>query len=435
MNIDDLFSSTEIKAATQLAADVHTPSVYSNKDCTLMLDVCCDFDMDFLNKKLDGFKEYVIETIANIHLTVEASRTVELVLPPIEIVTPNKDYAEQIREAFPEDIPVIYDSKSGGYSVIYFRFRIYENFCQPVQLMRFISQLFENTRNRKYYDHSNRDIYIYRSNGEYDNHISTQDINFKKLITETRHEKHKRRKNFSERTAFQKILNISQYVMLGRRTGIEIYKRACSKFRQNMDIELLTAAHTALANGNMEDAIQDLSNISDIEGFLFLNAHIKLIDICYQSLVWWKSAQFIFVNTYKAAGYEVYDFDSSGHRTEHAVDLFDQCNKFFDFEFPFNSTFQAGFVYNKIEENYYFALVIKLGPICTPKVNDGGAYETAFIYKERIKEPDVQLSVIKFRNMICDALKTEYMDEYFRRDVRYSLENNFKKVLNESKHR
>ena len=436
LKIDDLFSISDKNAANQLADDLQSESTVCDKEWTLMIDIACDIQMSIRNASslVNMLREYVHDAAENIKLTISTSRSAELVKTGLELVTYHQESFEAIRDEFSDDVIPVYDPNSGGFASVYFRIDIYEDFRCPVQLMRFISELFENTRNKQHYSRNeHRDMMICKR----DDHpgISVQNIDFKELITEERHEKHKRHLRFSEREAFRQISHVCQYVMLGRKTGVEIYTNARYKFKRNLDIELMTAAHSAIVHDKVEDNPLNLSCISDIEGFSFLFARIKILDLCWKCLVWWKTAAFVFYNTYKISGYEVFDFDASGHRTEHAMDLYDECNQFNEFEFGIKSIFQAGFMWDRLEDNLYFAMVIKLGTVSTGKVNDGGAYETAFIYKERIKEPDVQLTVVKFCNFICDSLNSEYVDDKFRRDVRFLLEKDFNKTFNEFKHR
>lgn len=433
LRIDDLFTPKEESAAELLASSEEL----SSKEHTIVLDIALDTNINTstdLLKSVDMLKKYIYNTFQNIKYTIEASRTAELVKDKIIIVTGLNDCFDDIlKEKFSDNFEIAF-SPNLNIQYITIRIYIYEDFKSPVQLIRFISQLFENTKNKRIYSRNkHREIFIYKKENE-DSYIDIQNIDFKELILEKRHERHKRRLSFSERTAFEKILKVCYYVMGGRCPSLDIYKRARYNFKMNFNIEIMSAAHNAICHDDLRNTSLNLSTISDIEGFNFLFGRIRLIDFCEESLVWWKNAQFVFYNTAKTKGYYIYDFDLSKDKTGNSKELFEECKQFYDFEFPFETIFQAGFITYKLTEDMYFVMAIKLGPIVSDKVNDGLPYETTFIYKERVKEPDSQLTVLKFQKKICDSIISEYVDNNFRMGVKKLLEINFKKSYDELHH-
>lgn len=437
MEIDELFTTEETTAAERLQAATETDPEVSGSRTTLMLRVDADFttwSKDLTADDKSRLTRYIRETVESIRMTVAASRSAELTQRGVEIATDDHILFVWIRDDLGYDYDAVWDPHEAGR--LYFRISICEDFRHPVQLVRFVSELFENTRNRQYYDYDRtREIRIVRATDATNLGIYVQDAGFKDLITEKRHEKKLSRRRFSERETFKKICKICYYVMQDRRTGTDIYRDVCKAFHGNFDIELMYAAECALQHDEPQDKWFHVSDISAIAstpvmtGFDFLNASINLRDFDHRT--WWQIAGFVFQSTYKEQQYyHFYDFDSSGRLTEYGERLAEQCKQFYDFRFPFfRSIFKAGFMWDTTLNDYHFVMIVKLGPVACPVINSGAPYETAFVYKERIKQPDAQLTPMHYANMICNALHSEYIDNHFRTEVRLLLENNLKKIL------
>lgn len=415
MKVDDLFTSNEITAAIRLKEDVELPDdSFSNKETTLVIELDLDFDFSSKKDTEEKFSNYTKYILENVIETIELSRTAEL--NSIEVTAQGIDNPKLL-------------------------IKIYEDFRHPVQLIRFISELFENTRNRQYFSRDkNRMMSIYKPD-DMEEGLYIQNIDFKDIIINKRHDKHKHRRNFSERESFKAICKLCNYVMLSRIDSIRIYKHAKYQFHGNMDVDSTYAAGCAIQHDEPQDKWFHMSDISEITstpvmtGFDFLDASINLRNFDYRD--WWHQAAFVFYSTYLYQNkYEVYDFDPSGHRTEHAEMLASQCEHFYDFKFPaIGSIFRAGYMWDETLNELYFTMLIKLGPVAHKDVNRGAAYETLFIYKERVKEPDILLTPNHYTKLICDSLKSKYINSHFREEVKLLLTTDLKKILDGFKRR